>query len=805
MPSSRIPRPVAPDRLRWTCDPAKLPKVSEASRASLEIIGQDRALDALKLGLDIRQPGYHIFVTGIEGTGRTTMIRRVLEERKRGGDLPGDLCYVHNFQTPEQPILLRFPAGLGRDFKRRIERMTASLRRHIPQLYRGEVYQKKVTAVERRYRQAQNERVQTFAEQARTAGFSLVEVQSGPYIRPELHAVVEGEEFDIAELGMLVEEGRLDERAAVGLQERHLHLSDELKAVVRANSRLEDAFRDELAELAQSVIHPLIHDTIEMLKTRFEQAGVHGYLQQVEEALLDENWVPDEEGEEPELDSFQRFGVNLLVDNDQREESPVIIETTPSYQNLFGNIEPTPGPHGISLFDYRSMKPGSLVRASGGTLVIMAQDLLEEGLVWPTLKRVLRNRRLEIQAYDPQNRMVVNPIKPEPIALDVKVILIGDTGLYNLLLQGDPDLQRVFRVKVDFETDMPRNRTNIRRYISFMNKVAKQDNLLPLTQASRAAVLERGARLAGRQDRLSTRFSNIVDLLIESDYMARQKKAKRLEVEHVDAAIAARSRRLGQGEEHFREMVREGTILLDTKGEVVGQVNGLFVLEQWDYAFGQPVRITASTSLGEGEILSIEREAELSGSAFDKGHMILEGFLRHRFAQDKPLSLHATIACEQNYVGVDGDSASVTEIFAMLSSLSRLPVKQALAVTGSVNQFGEVQPVGGVVQKVEGFFQVCKERGLTGEQGVVIPHANARELMLSKAVVKAAKEGLFHVYAIKSVDEGMALLTGIPAGTRRKDGSWTPGSVNAIVDERLTEMALLLKRFGDGAAAGKQS
>ncbi len=803
MPSK--PRSLSPDRLRWTCDPASLPEVSEKSRASLEIIGQDRALDALELGLDIRLPGYHIFVTGEEGTGRTTTIRRVLEARRGQGELPGDLCYVHNFQAPDQPLLLRFPPGIGRDFKRRIERMTASLRRHIPQLYRGEVYQTQVAELEKRYRQAQGERVQEFADKARQAGFSLVEVQSGPYIRPELQALVDGDEYDISELGRLVEEGQMDETMARSMQELHAQLSDDLKALVRSNSRLEDAFRDELAELAKAVIHPLIHDSIEMLKSRYEDDSVNSYLEQVEEALLDESWVIEEDEEPSEFDSFERFGVNLIVDNEQSKETPVIIETTPSFQNLFGNIEPSSSPRGLPVFDYRSIKPGALVRAGGGILVIMAQDLLEEGLVWPTLKRTLRNRRLEVQAYDPQNRMVVNPIKPESITLDVKVILIGDTRLYNALLQGDPDLQRVFRVKVDFETDMARNRRNTRRYISFMNKVAKQDGLLPLGSTAQAEVLEYGAVLAGRQDRLSTRFSSIVNLLIESDHAARKAGAKLVGAENVQAALDSRARRLGLGEEHFRKMVREKTILIDTRGEAVGQVNGLFVLEQWDFAFGQPVRITASTSLGEGDILSIEREADLSGNAFDKGHFILEGFLRQRFAQDKPLSLHAAIACEQNYVGVDGDSASVTEIFAMMSALSGLPMKQSLAVTGSVNQFGEVQPVGGVVQKVEGFFKVCKEAGLTGEQGVIIPEANRRDLMLNKELVAEAAKGRFHVYTIRTVDEGLTLLTGLPAGRRRKDGSWPEESVNGRVDARLREMAITMKRFGDGAAAGTGS
>jgi len=813
MPTSPPRHRLAPERLRWTCDPADLPQVGDGARAALEIIGQDRALDALRMGLEIRRPGYHIFVTGTEGTGRTTTIRRVLEEGKRRGSLPGDLCYVHNFQEPEQPLLLRFPAGVGRDFKRRIERMTSSLRRHIPQLYRGESYQKQVAALERRYSKAQSDGVQAFAERARSSGLNLVEVQSGPYIRPELHARVGGEEYDVAELGQLVEEGRLEARAAARLERRYQVLSDELRALVRANSRLDEAFREERAALAQAVILPLIHDTVEMLKTRFEAPAVHSYLERLEQALVDAPWLPresdgdeDEKGEDEDReDSFARFGVNLLVDNGQRQEAPVIIETAPTFQNLFGNIEPAFSSRGAPSFDYRQIKAGSLVRAQGGTLVIMAQDLLEEAPVWPTLKRVLRNRKLEIQAYDPQNRMVIGPLKPQPIDLDLKVILVGDTRLYNVLLQGDPDLQRVFRIKVDFETDMPRHRGNMRRYLNFIDKVCQQDGLLTLTPRARAGVLEQGARLAGRQDRLSTRFSSIVHLLIESDYFARRDGARQVHVEHVDRAMAERDHRLGTLEEQFHKMVRDGALLINTAGAAVGQANGLFIMEQWDYAFGQPVRITASCSLGEGDILSIEREVEMSGAAFDKGHMILEGFLRHRFAQDKPLRLHATISCEQNYIGVDGDSASATEVFALMSAIAGVPLSQALAVTGSVNQFGEVQPVGGIIQKIEGYFKVCRERGLTGDQGVIMPAANAKDLMLNKEIVAAARAGKWHVHAIRTVDEGLALLTGLPAGRRRASGRWPADSVNGRVDARLLEMALTLLDYSDGGSAADRA
>ena len=791
-------------KLRWNCEPSKLPPPDSKTRPSLQIIGQDRALDALRMGLDIRLPGYHIFVTGTEGTGRTTTIRRMLEQRRVAskGEALEDLCYVFGFENIDQPVLLRFPAGEGRDFAKRMETLVASLRRHIPQLYRGEEYQKRISRMESGYRHAQSETVRGFSDKTRRSGFGLVETQSGPYIRPELRPIVDGEDWDISELDQLVGEGRLDRRVADRLEKRHVLLTEELKAVIRANTRLDESFREELRQMEQSVIRPLIHDTIEMLKSRYEYPSVHAYLGQVETALIEEIWVRGEDGEESDQEEpFFRYHVNVVVDNSKTVGPPVIIERAPTFQNLFGSIELRNMPGGVSYYDYRQLKVGSIGRAQGGTLVIMAQDLLEEGPVWPTLKRVLRNRELQIQAYDPQSRMVISPLKPEPIGLDVKVILIGDTNLYSLLLQGDADLQRVFRIKVDFETEMPRSRDNMRRYMNFIRKVQQSDNLLPVGKDGSAAVLEFGARLAGRKDRLSTRFSSIVDVLIEADYFARRARAKHIGASNVDKALSERMRRLGQTQEHYLEAIGEGTLLIETSGSAIGQVNGLFILEQWDYAFGQPVKVTATTSLGEGEILSLEREAELSGSSFDKGHFNLSGFLRHRFAQDKPLCLSASISCEQNYIGVDGDSASLTEIVALMSSLAGLPVRQCLAVTGSANQFGEVQPIGGVNVKIEGFFRVCCDRGLTGEQGVVIPIQNVNNLMLGKDVVEAAGKGLFHIYAVKTVDQALEILTGHPAGKLRKNGTWTPGSVNAIVDARLREMALTIKHFGEEKAS----
>ncbi len=780
------------EKLRWTCDPATLPlDVHGGNRRSLEIIGQERALDALRMGLDIRKPGYHIFVTGTEGTGRTTTIRRVLEDQQVKVELE-DLCYVFNFDDFDSPVLLRFPAGQGRDFKNRLGRMVASLRRHVPTLYKSESYQKRLTRLERGFRQLQEEAGRQFSEKANKLGFQIVEMQSGAYSHPDLVVGMGEEQLEINELAHLVERGDITEDQRTALVNAYESLSEELKSVIRANTRLDEELQREARRLEQSVVRPLIRDGIEILRKKFEGEAVQHYLEQVEEALLEESWVPrEEEGEIQE--PFFRYFVNLVVDNSRQQGAPVIIENQPGFTQLFGNIERKTFPNGVSFFDYRQIKGGSIARAQGGTLVIMARDLLDEPTVWPALKRVLRSEKLEIQAYDTQNRQALGGLKPEPLDLDVKVILVGDSELYNLLLQGDPDLQRVFRIKADFETDMPRTKSNVRRYVSFIRKVQKKDGLLPVTPAGVAALVEFGVRLAGRKSRLSTRFSKLVDVLIEADYMARKRKAKSVGVEHIDDALAERNRRFGAAEQHMQEAFKDGTLLLQTTGTAIGQVNGLFVLEQWDHHFGQPMRMTATVSPGDGELLSLEREVELSGSSFDKGHLILEGFLRQRFAQNRPLSLNASLSCEQNYVPVDGDSATTTETFALLSALGRIPLKQSIAMTGSVNQFGEVQAIGAVNEKIEGFFKICRARGFDGDQGVIIPAANESRLMLSKDVIEAAKKGEFRIWAISHIDEGMEILSGLPAGKLRKDGTWTPGSVNALVDKRLAELAAIQK------------
>jgi ATP-dependent Lon protease len=499
----------------------------------------------------------------------------------------------------------------------------------------------------------------------------------------------------------------------------------------------------------------------------------------------------------PEGDPLLPYQVNLLVDNSEQKGPPVIIESYPTYRNLFGSIERVVDRSGMWRTDFSRIKAGSIVRANGGFLVLNLLDAVLEPGVWPALKRALKTEKMEIQTYDPFYLFTTSGLKPEPIEMDVKVVVISDDYLYHLLFAYDEDVKKIFKVRADFDTSMERNETSILAFTRFVRRKTDEDRLRPFHRSAVAALIEQAVRMTGRQEKISTSFPAITDLLREADYFAGLENAEVVQEQHVDRSIEAKVHRSNRIEEHIQEMIDRGTLMIDVDGEVVGQVNGLAVYSLGDYMFGKPSRITASTSMGRAGIINIEREADLSGSTHNKGMLILSGYLRKRYAQDKPLSMSASIAFEQSYSGVDGDSASSTEIYALLSSLSEVPIRQSIAVTGSVNQKGEVQAIGGVNAKIEGFYTCCKKLGLTGRQGVLIPESNVKDLMLRKEVVEAVKQGKFRVFAVKTVDEGIEILTGRQAGAPGPDGSYPEGSINALVNQKLQTLAAGLKEFGE--------
>ncbi|MFZ5980579.1 MAG: Lon protease family protein, partial [Candidatus Zixiibacteriota bacterium] len=497
---------------------------------------------------------------------------------------------------------------------------------------------------------------------------------------------------------------------------------------------------------------------------------------------------------------FEEFSVNLILDNSETEGVPLLIEKSPSYKNLFGSLERVVDRFGYWRTDFTRIFSGSLLKASGGFLVINAYDLLSEVGVWLPLKRALLNEEMEIAGYDPYFMMAGSGIKPEPIPVNVKVVLIGDSRIYDLLWHLDDDFKKIFKIKAEFDSVMDLCDNNMNDYYSFIRRIIDEENLLSFDISGMQAIVEYGCKLAGKRNKLSIRFSAIADIIRESSYGAAERKAAKVTRKDVYAAIASKRRRVNLIEDKIQEMYDERTLMVDTTGFKVGQVNGLAVYSGGEYMFGRPSRITVNTSLGKAGVINIEREADLSGPTHDKGVLILSGYLRQMFAQDKPLMMSASISFEQSYSGVDGDSASSTEVYGILSSLSEIPIDQSLAVTGSVNQKGEIQPIGGVNEKIEGFFDVCHSRGLSGKQGVLIPHQNVKDLMLRPDVIDAVKKGKFHIYPITSITEGIEILTGVPGGSRLKGGGFTKGSVMAKVDDKLREMAMTLENFGRNAA-----
>ncbi len=802
------------EKLRWRCDPGVLPQTTQAVEACEEVIGQERAQEAIRLGLDINTVGYNIFVTGLAGTGRFTTIKCVLEEMDIKGKIPNDFCYVNNFKNPDMPHMLSLPPGQGDAFKKEMETLIDSLKKKIPLLFENETYLNKKKEVVEKYRNKQAEMFREFEKRVNKEGFALVQIQMGPYSRPGIFPLVEGNPVNIEQVESMAEEGKFSKEELERLKGKQAELVNELEDIFKETRKAEKEIKEELASLDNEVISPVIKDSISDIKERFNYEKVHQYLDEVQEDVL-ANLGRFREKEEipppipglvlpPTVDSFSEYQVNVLVDNSEAKGAPIIVETTPNYRNLFGTIERVVERSGIWKTDFLHIKAGSFLRANGGYLIFNALDALTEPGVWPALKRTLKNQVIEIQTFDPFYFFSTSALKPEPIDCNTKVLMIGDSQIYYLLYHMDDDFKKIFKIKADFDPVMNKDHDKIVQYASFIRKICDEDKLRTFDNTGIAAVVEYGVRITGKQKKLSTRFHLIADLLREANYWAEKDGSDVVTEKHVDKAIEKKIYRVNLIEEKIQEMIDDGTILLDADGMVVGQVNGLSVYDLGDHTFGKPSRITAKTSLGKSGIINIEREAEMSGPIHNKGVYILSGYLRSQYAQDKPITMSASICFEQSYSGVEGDSASSTELYALLSSLSGLPLRQDIAVTGSVNQKGEVQPIGGVNQKVEGFFDVCKAKGLTGKQGVMIPHLNIDDLMLRKEVVEAVKQGKFHVYSVKSINQGIEILTGVEAGERLEDGPFKEGTVNAMVDKKLRELGAKIKEFEGGGEEAKE-
>ena len=712
------------------------------------------------------------------------------------------------------PHMISLPAGQGNAFKKEMETLIETLKKKIPLMFENETYLNKKKEVVEKFRNKQAEMFREFEKKVNKEGFALVQIQMGPYSRPGIFPLVEGNPVNIEQVEAMVEEGKFSKEDLEKIKEKQAGLINELEDIFKETRKAEKEIKEELTSLDNEVISPAIKDSISDIKEKFNYEKVHQYLDEVQEDILANLGRFREKEETPPpipglvmpqmADSFSEYQVNVLVDNSETKGAPIIVETTPNYRNLFGTIERVVERSGIWKTDFLHIKAGSFLRANGGYLIFNALDALMEPWVWPTLKRTLKNQVIEIQTYDPLYFFSTSALKPESIECNTKVIMIGDTQIYYLLYSLDDDFKKIFKIKADFDSVMNKDDEKIQQYGSFIRKICDEDKLKPFDNTGIAAVVEYGVRITGRQKKLSTRFYIIADLLREANYWAEKDGSDVVSERHVDKTIEKKNYRVNLIEEKIQEMIDDGTILIDSDGMVVGQVNGLSVYNLGDYMFGKPSRITAKTSLGKAGIINIEREAEMSGPIHNKGVYILAGYLRGRYAQDKPITMSASLCFEQSYSGVEGDSASSTEIYALLSSISGLPLRQDIAVTGSVNQKGEIQPIGGVNEKIEGFFDVCKAKGLTGKQGVMIPYLNVDDLMLRKDVVQAVKEGKFHIYPVKAIDQGVEVLTGMEAGERQDGGPFKEGTVNDLVDKKLRELGMKIREFEGGEEGGKE-
>jgi len=801
-----------PEKLRWHCDPARIPFETTAEvEPSTGDTGQDRALRALRMGVELTAPGYNLFVCGLSGTSRGGMIVRLIEDMHPKSEIAPDRCYVNNFKNNDRPRLLTLTRGQANAFKKEVETGIDFLRRRIPQVFEGEPFQRQKTRIVERFTLREKELMDDFTRRIAREQFALGRMQVGAVALPEIFPVIEGAMVPIEEIPKLVQDGKLESPAAEELERKYDQFRQEFTVVYRKTLSLSRELASEMSYLEQEAASVLVDGVIEELKEKYPSTQISEYLEEVRHHILDnlepfkeregeEEQPPSEGGggarvERTDRDPFRVYGVNVILAHGESEKCPVVFETIPTYANLFGTIHRSYDTRGGWSSDFMDLRGGSLLRADGGYLVMYALDALTETGVWRTLKRTLNHGKLEIQPVDVFFPFSTAALKPEPIDTHVKIILIGDRDMYEMLYDFEEDFRKIFKVRVEFDEEMNWSDEIISEYAGRLRKISNDENLSPFDRSAFAAILEHGVRLAGRRGKITARFFDLADLAREACYVARNEKQEVVTAEHVRKALDAKVERHNLTETKIREMIDQNLLFIDTTGTRVGQVNGLSVLEIGGYPFGKPVRITASASLGKTGIINIERESNLSGRFHDKGVQIISGYLRRTFAQDKPLSLSASLCFEQSYSGVDGDSASSAEVYALLSALSGLPIRQELAVTGSVNQHGDIQPIGGVNQKIEGFYDVCKLKGLTGKQGVLIPAENVDDLMLRDEVIEAVAKGQFHIYPVGTVEQGIEILTGVSAGKHTSNGKFTPGGVFARVDARLHDMAQTMRKF----------
>lgn len=787
-----MPDKLSIDELYKFCDPHIFTfDTTDDLREVKETIGQKRALHALDFGLSLQSTGFNIFILGELGTGKMTTVKSFLSKRAMQEPVPRDWCYVSNFKDPDVPVAVSLEPGEAIVFQKDMDELIKILRVEIPKVFESKEYEKQKNKILEEAQTKQKEIFSSLEEEAQEKGFSVRKTVSGLIIIPvkKKGEPLTEEEFEL-----------FDEKMRKKVDEVGKTLQEKLNDAVRIVREAEKLVKEQLARLEKEAALAAVGHLIDELKGKYrEHEKITVYLEDVKEDILDhlDDFKVQEE-QTPALPfmrlpktepTFTRYSVNVLVNNKDCKGAPCIFESNPTYYNLFGRIEHKIQ-YGVAMTDFAMIKGGSLYKANGGYIVIDALDLLRNIFAYDALKRSIRNKELKIEDVWEQYRLIsTTTLKPEAIPLNVKVILLGNPFLYYLLYNVDEEYRELFKVKADFDIRMDRTDETIHNYAFFVCNLCKEEKLLPFDRTGVAKMVEVGSRLAEHQNKLTLKFSEIADIIREASYWASKANSAVVKGEHVQKAIDERIYRTNRIEERLREMILEGTLIVDTKGEKAGQINGLAVIDLGDYSFGKPSRITAKTYAGKAGVVNIERETKMSGKIHEKAILIITNYLGSKYATKKPISLSASITFEQLYDMVEGDSATCAELYALLSSIADVPLKQGIAVTGSMDQNGDVQPVGGINEKIEGFFELCKFRGLDGSHGVIIPRRNVKNLMIKNDLVDAVREGKFTIYPIDRVEEGIEILTNIPAGDLREDGTYPEGTINYLIVKRLTEIS----------------
>lgn len=772
--------------LRRLCDPNvfNFKNTSEIEPLD-EVIGQERAVHAIDFGLNMKSSGYNIFVTGIEGTGKSTIIKDIVNQHAKTLPTPVDWCMVNNFKDEYHPKAISVPTGKATTFCRTMNNLIDDLKKELPKTFEHESYQERQSEVQKKYADQQKRIFKKLEKAAEGQNIKINRTKTGYQTIPIMKKKpISPEEF-LA----------LPKKKQAKIEENISAVQSDIDATIREINKVNHTMNSRIEKLMEEVTLFVVKHRIDLIRDKHRQnKDVLNYLDDVQADILEnvKDFISSPESK-PSLEglilpsskpSFQRYEINVLVGQKGLEGAPVIFETNPTYQNVFGQIEKR-AHLGTITTDFTMVQAGSLLKANGGYLIMEIESVLMNSFVWEALKRALQNKRLSIEDMASGLGYGTSSLRPEPIPLEVKVVLLGSYHLFHMLQNHDSKFNKIFKVRADFDYEVEKNEHTVQLYARFIARACKEENLLPLTPKGVSAIVEYGEKYISSKNKLSLKFGPIVGILQEADYWARKKRAKKVTDKHVIRAFNEYRFRYNLYEEKMQESYVDNTIMIDVEGDVVGQVNALSVFQIGDISFGRPSRITAETYMGKQGVINIEREAKLSGKTHDKGVLILSGYLGRTFAQNYPLGLSASLAFEQSYGGIDGDSASSTELYATLSSLSGIPIHQGIAVTGSVNQKGQIQAIGGVNQKIEGFYDVCKKKGLTGKQGVLIPRANVKNLMLKKDVLDAVKKGRFHVYQVATVEEGIEILTDVPAGSPDEEGLYPEGTIYHSAQEKL--------------------